>query len=63
MEGLIFGILRYPGDLALLKNRHIKSITPYEGMRILESRIILACRIRNPGLWNPEYSVRNPESY
>ena len=26
-------------------------------------REIFACGIRNPGLWNPEYSSRNPESY
>ena len=25
-------------------------------------REIFACKIRNPGLWNPEYSSRNPES-
>jgi len=22
-----------------------------------------ACGIQNPGLWNPEYSIRNPESH
>ena len=22
-----------------------------------------SCKIRNPGLWNPEYSLRNPECF
>ena len=24
---------------------------------------IFACEIRNPGLWNPEYNSRDPESF
>ena len=30
---------------------------------IPESGKFFACGIRNPGLWNPEYSLRNPESH
>ena len=26
-------------------------------------REIFSCKIRNPRIWNPEYSTRNPESY
>jgi len=28
-----------------------------------EIRELVACEIWNPGLWNPEYNSRNPESY
>ena len=27
------------------------------------NRIIFYCGIQNPGLWNPKYSLRNPESH
>ena len=45
---------------------------PLKGLRILESDEVLlvesgfpeffSCGFRNPGLWNPEYSSRDPES-
>ena len=40
-------------------------IAPNEVIRIsdTESRKIFACGIRNPELWNTEYSSRDPESY
>ena len=48
-------------------------LTPCKGMSILESKTFLlmesgirenfACGIRNPGVWNPEYSSTNPESH
>ena len=48
-------------------------LTPCNGMSILESGTFLlmesgirenfACGIRNPGVWNPEYSSTNPESH
>ena len=33
-----------------------------KGIRIPGNREIFVRRIMNPGLWNPEYSLRNPES-
>ena len=33
-----------------------------KGIRIPGNREIFVRRIMNPGLWNPEYSSRNPES-
>ena len=43
-------------------------ITPYRGIRIPESGKFgdpenFARGIRNPGLWNPEYRLRNKESH
>ena len=62
MEGLIFGILRYPGDVALLKNRHIKSITPCEGMRIPESGkfLFVESGTLGFGIRNTAAGIRNP---
>ena len=36
---------------------------PCKGIRIPESGKFCACGIRNPALWNPEYSCRNPKSW
>ena len=48
-------------------------LTPYNGISILESWTFLlmesgirenfACGIRNPRVWNPEYTSTNPESH
>ena len=38
-------------------------IAPCKEIRIPESRNFFACGIRNLGLWNPESSAKNPESY
>ena len=44
---------------------HVRPNTDSEIRKIFACGIRenFACAIRNPGLWNPEYSSRNPESY
>ena len=39
-----------------------EGVAPCIGNRILEPEIF-GCGIRNPGLWNSEYSLRNLESH
>ena len=34
-----------------------------QGNPVFGIRENFACEIWNPGLWNPEYSLRNPESH
>ena len=40
-----------------------KKIAPRKGNPDCGIREIFACGIQNPGLWNSEFSSRNPESY
>ena len=38
-------------------------ITPCKGIQIPEPGKNFACGMWNPGLWNTEHSLRNPESH
>ena len=53
--------------LVTIGNKRVKKLKPvFRPMKANPDsgiREIFACGIWNPGLWNPEYSSRNPESH
>ena len=42
---------------------HKEDVAPFEGLQILGSEKVLLVQSEILGIWNPEYSSRNPESH